>query len=125
MGKQWHQTRIDGPLRHLEVHLTENTPSWRKYGSGHATVEFKSHDCADWLSLAVTEYSTDTNVSRLTMATIRGVPVAATLLKMLDKQIGLQAALENMIAIVRGEKPGDWNAALVPALAALDKLKEH
>lgn len=58
--KQWHKMRLptgNDPVGRVEVHENDHTPSWMRPGAanGNAFARFDMHNCADWLSITVSE----------------------------------------------------------------------
>lgn len=54
----------------LGVSIPNTKPHWLRYGDGHASVAFRTHDNAEWLDIDTSEYSKGTNSSKRTMVTL-------------------------------------------------------
>lgn len=75
----------EGCTRCVEVYMRKRTPSWKRYGNGHAFVRLTMHKDADWLDIDVEEVGESS--SKRTMVVLDGAEARA-LYDMLKKRFG-------------------------------------
>lgn len=69
-------TTQSGVIRNFRFDDDSHKPSWKRYGTGSASLHIQTHDANKYLSFHVTEFSHETRTQRQTFVTLNAADAA-------------------------------------------------
>lgn len=76
MATRVQSTTEAGVIRHFRFDDDAHKPSWRKWGTGSATMHVQTHDANKYLAFHITEHSQETVIQRQTFITLNAADAA-------------------------------------------------